>query len=223
LGNVARVAYDSLRMSTIDPEQERQRLAQLYRGMTGEQLQAVEQDRESLTAPAREALRNELANRHIAEEAPSAPPGSDEPERRDLVMIRSFRDLPEALLAKGGLESAGIECFLADENVVRLDWFWSNVMGGVKLLVDRENREAALAILDQSIPETLEIEGVGEYQQPHCPKCGSLDVSFEPLNEAVAYVSAGLMVPLPLHDKGWVCRACGHTWRDEEPADDAAS
>ena len=56
-------------------------------------------------------------------------------EVRELVTIRQFRDLPEALLAKGSLESAGIECFLADENLVRLDWFISNFIGGIKLKV----------------------------------------------------------------------------------------
>ena len=42
---------------------------------------------------------------------------------RKQVTIRAFRDLPEALLAKGSLESAGIDCFLVDDNMVRLDWF----------------------------------------------------------------------------------------------------
>ena len=40
----------------------------------------------------------------------------------DLVTIERFRDLPEALLAKGKLESAGIRCFLADSELVRTDW-----------------------------------------------------------------------------------------------------
>jgi hypothetical protein len=32
----------------------------------------------------------------------------------ELVTIRRFGDMSEALLAKGCLDSAGIECFLAD-------------------------------------------------------------------------------------------------------------
>ena len=66
-------------------------------------------------------------------------------EMRELVTIRQFRDLPEALLAKGSLESAGIACFLADENMVRLDWFISNFVGGVKLMRRRGCRERAEA------------------------------------------------------------------------------
>ena len=137
-----------------------------------------------------------------------------------LVMIRRFRDLPEALLAKGSLEAAGIECSLADDNMVRMDWFISNLLGGVKLFVSQEDAEEAVAILDQPIPENFEVEGVGEYQQPHCPQCGSLDVSFEELNKPLAYSSAYLSVPLPLHNQGWACHACKHKWEGpaEEPS-----
>ena len=39
-----------------------------------------------------------------------------------LVAVRRFRDLPEALVAKGLLDSANIGCFLSDENTVRMDW-----------------------------------------------------------------------------------------------------
>jgi hypothetical protein len=81
------------------------------------------------------------------------------------------QNLPEALLAKGILDSSGIECFLTDDNMVRMDWFISNLLGGVKLLVNREDVEAATAILDEPTPELLDVEGVGEYQQPRCPEC----------------------------------------------------
>ena len=73
------------------------------------------------------------------------------------MSIRRFRDLPEALLAKGGLESAGIECFLADDNMVRLDWFISNLLDGVKLLVNSGDAEDAVTVLNQSIPENFDV------------------------------------------------------------------
>ncbi|HZQ91963.1 MAG TPA: hypothetical protein VFA60_09240 [Terriglobales bacterium] len=41
-----------------------------------------------------------------------------------LIVVAQYRDLPEALLAKGKLESAGIECTMTDDNIVRMDWFW---------------------------------------------------------------------------------------------------
>ncbi len=44
---------------------------------------------------------------------------------------KTFRELSEAMLAKGMLNSAGIECFLVDDNTGRMLGFISNVIGGM--------------------------------------------------------------------------------------------
>jgi len=148
--------------------------------------------------------------------SPTPSPAPDgELELRNLVTIRKFRDLPEALLAKGSLESAGIEAVLTDDNIVRLDWFWSNLMGGITLNVDPQDVEVANSILDQPIPEGFDVAGVGQYQQPRCPRCQSLDVSFRELDRPVAYVSAYLNVPIPLRRRAWRCHACQGEWEDD--------
>src|SRR5258708_10220527 len=74
-----------------------------------------------------------MDRRHLELAEDPAPEPRQQMEMQKLVTIRQFRDLPEALLAKGSLESAGIECFLADENLVRLDWFISNFICGSKI------------------------------------------------------------------------------------------
>ncbi|MGA8150656.1 MAG: hypothetical protein WB952_06880 [Terriglobales bacterium] len=127
--------------------------------------------------------------------------------------------MPEALLAKGSLESAGIESLLGDDNMVRMDWFISNLLGGIKLQVQPEDAEAADEILKQPISEGFEVEGVGGYEQPRCPKCDSLDISFEELNKPIAYGSAWVGLPLPVHREAWRCHSCSHEWQDdsEEP------
>lgn len=153
---------------------------------------------------------------------PSLPSRSDlaipdaDVELRELVTVRTFRDLPAALLAKGSLESAGIETFLADDNMVRLDWFWSNLMGGIKLQVNQEDAEIANRILDQPIPEGFDVPGIGEYQQPRCPSCQSLDVTFQELDQPVAYVSAYLNLPIPWKRRAWRCHACNAEWEDTD-------
>jgi len=96
--------------------------------------------------------------------------GVDEVEERPLAVVGRFRDLPTALPAKGSLKSAGIACFLADDNLVRMDWLYSN-------LVDKANAEEANGLLNGPIPKTREVEGVGQYEQPHCPRCQSLDTT----------------------------------------------
>lgn len=201
-----------------DFDGERQRLTQVYFGMTLEELGLVVADSASLTDVARDVLKTELARRGLAVEIDDTPADEYFFEERNLVSIRRFRDLPEALLAKGSLESSGIECFLADDNMVRMDWFISNLLGGIKLAVNQDDVEAATAILDEPVPETLDVEGVGEYQQPRCPDCQSLDVNFEQLSK-IAYPSAWLGLPMPLHDKAWTCRSCGHKWQNQESVD----
>jgi hypothetical protein len=206
-------------MARRDPEQERQRLTGLYFGMSDGELEAVAEDSAELTDIARQALTDELARRHPEEGAAAdagADPGRDLLELADVVSIRQFRDLHEALLAKGALDSAEIESFLVDDNMIRMDWFWSNLIGGIKLCVKQEDAEAALDLLEQSIPEEFEVDGVGPYEQPRCPKCQSLDIVFEDLNQPVAWVSAYVLAPIALHRKRWVCHSCGHRWRQME-------
>jgi putative signal transducing protein len=205
------MTYDSRAMTNTDPEQEKQRLAALYSGLTDDELEKIDDDPATLTDAAQEALRSEMSRRGLADPVQQEP--TEEMEFQKLVILRQFRDLPEALLAKGALESAGIESFLADDNMVRMDWFISNLIGGIKIKVKPEDLEAAQEILDQPIPEGFEVEGVGDYQQPTCPTCGSLDVTFQQLNQPVAYGSAWMKLPLPVHYKAWRCRACKHEWK----------
>lgn len=134
-------------MSGLNPE--RQRLIDLYSRMTDGELQLIAADSSSLTDVAQQVLNAEVARRDLTlAEVPAS-----EIEVLDLVTIRQFRDLPEALLARGVLDSAEIESFLADENIVRMDWFISNLVGGVKLKVRREDFESANLVLEQPSPE----------------------------------------------------------------------
>jgi hypothetical protein len=202
-------------MGQIDEQRERKRLEELYASLERGELEEIAGDAGSLTPVAREVLRSEMLSRGM--EAPQTDTGAaktfagknDPPSP---VMIARYGGVPEALLAKSMLESAGIESFLGDENLVRLDWFYSNLVGGIKLMVREEDAETARAVLERNIPEKLEVAGVGEYEQPSCPKCGSLDVSFDGLDKRVAYTGFFLGVPIHLKHKGGKCHACGHEW-----------
>jgi hypothetical protein len=202
-------------MTMVDPEQERRRLTELYAEMSAGELLKVRNDAESLTDVARQALRSEFERRGLDTALFDSGKTADTVEYRELTMIRRFRDLPEALLAKTSLESTGIECFLTDENPVRIDWFWSNLLGGVKLHVKAEDADAALEILDQPSQEGFEVEGIGRFERPRCPTCNSMEISFEELNKPVAFATAYFGVPIPLHRNGWKCHSCGHRWKGD--------
>ena len=199
-------------MGTLGSEQEKQRLAKLYADLSEGELHEFADDAASLTEMAQEALKAELDRRGLGFKL-GGPRALDSVEQRKLVTIRKFRDLPDALLAKGSLDSVGIESFIADDNMIRMDWFISNLLGGIKLRVSPEDAEAATEVLDQPIPESFDVEGVGEYQQPHCPKCRSVDIAFEHLDKTVLYITAYFNVPVPVPRNLWKCASCGHTWR----------
>jgi len=149
---------------------------------------------------------------------PPEPPAVEEPadgevEFREMVTIRQFRDLPEALFAKGSLESVGIECALVDDNMVRLDWFISNLLGGVKLQVKAEDAVLAAEVLDQPIPADVELSDGDRYEQPRCPKCGSLDINFRETHPGT-YAALFVNLPIPLHRRAWRCHSCGVEWEE---------
>ena len=196
------------------PEQERVRIVGVYSAMSDEQLSEIAQSGDEFSAVAHETLLAEVAKRGLS--ITIAPPrGEDVYELNETVTLRQFRDLPEALLAKGSLESAGIQAYLVDDNMIRMDWFISNLLGGIKLKVRAEDAEAALEILNQPIPEMLDVEGIGDFEQPKCPKCQSLDIGFEELDKPLSYLSAYAGVPLPVPKHGWTCHACGNEWQEE--------
>lgn len=133
-------------------------------------------------------------------------------QKRAIVIVRRYRDLADAFVGESILDSAAVECFLADENTIRMDWFWSNLLGGIKLCVKVEDFDSAASLLDQSVPEKFNVEGVGEYLQPRCPVCQSLEVSFQGLNQPVDYIRVLFGGPLQLHRSLWECDSCGHRW-----------
>jgi hypothetical protein len=157
-------------MTMSTPEQERVRIAGVYSAMSAEELGQIAESGDALSAAAQQAFQAEVARRGL--KITIAPPrGEDIFEFNETVTLRQFRDLPEALLAKGSLESAGIQAYLVDDNMIRMDWFISNLLGGIKLKVSAEDAEAASEILNQPIPEMFVVDGVGNFEQPKCPRC----------------------------------------------------
>jgi hypothetical protein len=196
-------------------ERERNEFAARYAAMSDDELLKIALRSWELSDAAWDALEEELDKRDLEVPEPEATQQPLIPERRNLVMLRRFRDIPEAMLAKGKLDSSGVHAVLADDNTVRMDWLWSNMLGGVKLLVDSEDFLQASEILNEPIPANLQFEDAENYEQPRCPKCQSLDVNFEEL-DPVAYASL-FVFPLPLQRKGWICHACNHVWEDDTP------
>ena len=193
-----------------------QDLGARYAGMNEPELMKLARSYDSLTPDAQSAIRAEFARRALE------PPIVEEtleplPELRSLVTIRRFRDLSEAIVARTLLESAGIPVFLRDENLVRLDWQVSNFIGGIRLQVDRENEQGALELLQQPVPKSISFEAGQEFPQPHCPNCGSVDITFNGASRGAALASVSILsLPLPSGPETWSCNTCGVRWEETE-------
>jgi hypothetical protein len=71
---------------------------------------------------------------------------------QNLVTVATFHNEMEFLLARARLESADIECFSQDENMLRIAAWHSHVFGGIKLQVRESDAQDALAILGHTAP-----------------------------------------------------------------------
>jgi hypothetical protein len=192
-------------------------LAQTYGSASNNQLLELALAYDSHTEQAKTALRSEFERRGLEPpEIPDAPPAF---EFQRLVTVQQYRDLAEAQVVKGVLDSGGIRSFLRDENAVRMEWVWSNLLGGVRLQVDEKDRAAAEAVLAQPIPEQIEVDGETPYDQPRCPRCGSLDIHYQAIHERAGLASIILFVPVLIPERASLCKDCGAQWREvpDEP------
>jgi hypothetical protein len=211
--------YIPLVMTSPNSERERQRLAEWYAAKSNEELTQLASDAGSLTDMAKATLRAAISRRGL--DIPLVEKiAADDAEHFEVIAIRRYRDIPAALLAKSILDSAGIENFLTDVNTVRMDWLWSNALGGVRLFVKDSDASAAEELLNQSFQDSFEVEGQERFTQPRCPVCQSFGVSYKGLHKRIGDASIILHVPIPLSRLGWRCASCGHMW--EDPDDVAA-
>ncbi|MEG9438063.1 DUF2007 domain-containing protein [Edaphobacter sp. HDX4] len=197
---------------------------EFYRSLSDAELLRIVEDWHSLVDDAQPALKAELAQRGIDFREPPAPGVSDPASQyRDLVTIRRYRDLSEAIIGRGVLESAGIYCFLKDENFVRLDWQMSNLIGGISLQVPRADAEVAETILQQPVPETIPLPDQPSFDQPHCPRCNSIEILWERRGRKAALLSLYLFaLPAPRGSESWYCSNCGLRWIEEDDPAQAA-
>lgn len=72
-----------------------------------------------------------------------------------LFIIRAYNFQHEALIDKAKLDSAGIDCFLKNDNMEIIQPFFTQSQGGIKLVIWEKDAETALEILNDH-PEQSE-------------------------------------------------------------------
>ncbi len=150
-----------------------------------------------------------------------------------LVTIGTYWFIGDADVAKNALDAAGIESFVDDANIVRVNWFNANAVHGVKLRVRNVDALRAGEILN------LQCESIEEIGEAHeeivqadvCEMCGSADISRTPralifAGLAAALVAIGVAVGLTeaaflgviavaiasVIAGRWHCSECGESW-----------
>ena len=128
-----------------------------------------------------------------------------------LQTVARFVWWQDAFLARGLLESHGIPAIVTDHNTVRMDWHYSNAIGGVRLQVPFAQADAARTVLSSE-----DLNWASEELQQDCdpcPACKSQRTRVVWTRRRHAYLS-WLLIGLPLWRMriSMECDNCGADW-----------
>jgi DNA-directed RNA polymerase subunit M/transcription elongation factor TFIIS len=150
----------------------------------------------------------------------------------NLVTIASCDDLSMAYIARSKLQAFGIPCFLTNEYLTGIHFFWGVAAQGVGLQVPAARAAEARMLLSGSRPPAGQTtEDVAPDPDPDsdpeleqalrepdytCPRCGGVDMSRYSLRRPVLALSYLLLIPLRWKKSFYKCRICGHRWRERK-------
>jgi hypothetical protein len=158
------------------------------------------------------------------------------------AVVARYSTIGEAQSARSALDAAGVDVDVGDENIVSVNWLYSNAVGGVKLIVRRDDLERAFEVLSTPSKEPAADDEVTESRPPQsddqpviCPACGNTKLARIPrlkILAALALVVFGvgvaisqpgltlaLMVSLALivsFVPSHRCTSCGEKWNARE-------
>ncbi len=133
---------------------------------------------------------------------------------KELVTVARFTYPTEAWLQKLLLDRAGLTSYVADENLVSMNWLYSNAVGGVKLQVAQPDVKAAAKVLRDGPLVAADPEGefCTDVPTEACPKCSSHEVYWNKVWRRPVFLFWLLFgFPVPLKRMSWGCFAC-HAW-----------
>ena len=131
----------------------------------------------------------------------------------DYIILNSYNNYIEAHIAKGVLEEHSISCWLKDENTITIDPILTNAVGGIKVMIIKEDEQKALDILNKLRNE--------QKLTVLCPACGSNNIELVSTpRKAYNWISALSTFFLGSFaitiDKVNHCFDCKHEFRDAQ-------
>ncbi len=128
-----------------------------------------------------------------------------------MVTIATFSKPEEAHLLRMRLEAGGIPAFVQDENMVQMNWLYSNAIGGVRVQIWEEDISNAKELLSQ---DAFLLEGAVIVQ---CPFCSSGETQVDELPRRFSFLSLLLFnFPLLFSKNRYRCRNCGKIWNERK-------
>jgi predicted RNA-binding Zn-ribbon protein involved in translation (DUF1610 family) len=124
----------------------------------------------------------------------------------ELITVRTFNNSLSANLLLCKLRNGGVECYLKDEFTVTVDPILSNAIGGIKLVVNKNDAAEVFQLL-----ELLD----DEYRKNAvCPKCGSHNIELVPRRNPANMLTAILSWLFSSYavsaENVYQCSACGY-------------
>ena len=123
------------------------------------------------------------------------------------ALAARFTSIGEAVAARSALDAAGIENYVADENMISIDWLYSQAIRGFKMMVHDDDVERAREVIESlASAETGEVEPY-PVERPRaaatCEECGSTELVRIPrfrifLLVAMVFIGIGAAVGQPL-------------------------
>ncbi len=135
--------------------------------------------------------------------------GLSEPSSNDWVVVDNFIDVIHADIVRGRLEAEGIPAILGNRHLVTAEWLYSQAMGGVQIMVPREQVDEAreiISLIDSGSFASLDEE---LRQEDLCSVCGTALVRKTSLSWKLAmFIGHFLFLPLPFDKNKFYCPQC---------------
>lgn len=101
-----------------------------------------------------------------------------------------------------------------------MDWLISNAVGGIKLVVDENDRETAAEILAQNNEDELQDVDYGDNREIEdtikCPACQSVETYDDRWHRKSVFLTILFLgFPIPFTSKVQKCMDCGLRWLPE--------
>ena len=139
-------------------------------------------------------------------------------------VVHTVTMLQDAYMIKSYLESAGIETLIPDEMTAQVNNFYTNAIGGVRLMVRKEDMEEGIALLTEGgyiIPgdkivddEILIVRADHATDKTRCPFCGSTNIGKRKTPSVMMVVLYFLLSALfPIFRSANKCFDCEKVWK----------